>query len=97
LLILLLIFREGLVEAKLRQLVMKLEATEHLVIAHPFIKGFRKIHRCRNDEEATAAAHGNPLPVHDDTANENGDAENIREVYTTTFYIGLCVESRPGK
>ncbi|KAI9592959.1 Poly(A) polymerase central domain-containing protein [Syncephalis fuscata] len=65
---------EGLVEARVRHLVMKLELVDHLAIAHPFIKGF---------------------PTQDGENEANTDSSTIREVYTTTFYIGLCVESRP--
>lgn len=89
--------REGLVEARLRHLVMKLEVVEHLVLAHPFIKGYRKVHKCANDEEAYAVANGLSIPPKEKAEDASTEATNVREVYTTTFYIGLCVESRPGK
>jgi poly(A) polymerase len=77
---------------------MKLETVEHLVLAHPFIKGFRKVYKDLNDEEAYAVANGNPIPPREKTeTSSTTEATNLRDVYTTTFYIGLCVESRSNK
>lgn len=48
----------GMVESRLRQLVMKLELVENLSLAHPFIKGFDKVTQCYSEQEAIDAAHG---------------------------------------
>ncbi|KAI9269736.1 Poly(A) polymerase central domain-containing protein [Helicostylum pulchrum] len=48
----------GLVEAKLRQLVLKLEGVDLIKIAHPYIKGIDKIHYCLSDEEVVNASKG---------------------------------------
>ncbi|KAJ3087864.1 polynucleotide adenylyltransferase [Physocladia obscura] len=54
----------GLVESKVRQLVMKLETSEAIMIAHPFIKSFDKITHCRTLEEGVDAAIGiYPKPI----------------------------------
>lgn len=52
------IIRSGLVESKLRQLVLKLELVEMLVLAHPYVKGIDKVHYCLNDQERQDAARG---------------------------------------
>lgn len=48
----------GLVEAKLRQLVLKLELLELINLAHPYIKGIDKIHYCLTSEEVVNASKG---------------------------------------
>ncbi|CEP15749.1 hypothetical protein [Parasitella parasitica] len=51
----------GLVEAKLRQLVLKLEFVEMINIAHPYVKGIDKIHYCLTPEEAVSVTKGGDL------------------------------------
>ncbi|KAL1921740.1 uncharacterized protein VTP21DRAFT_10382 [Calcarisporiella thermophila] len=93
----------GFVESRIRQLVMKLEIAEGVLLAHPYVTCFDKIHYCANDEEATAAASGETVPGTKNMpkSKEEGkeDAERIekeggRIVYTSTFYIGLCIEPK---
>jgi poly(A) polymerase len=48
----------GLVESRLRQLIMKLELVEMLEVAHPFIKTFERVQECKSEEEKVAAQHG---------------------------------------
>ncbi|KAK9768131.1 polynucleotide adenylyltransferase [Basidiobolus ranarum] len=87
----------GAVESKIRQLVMKLENLDSIVLAHPFIKGFEKTFRCRTDGDKHDVAHGvfsAGVEVSEANKNEEID-ENTRTLYTSTFYIGLCVEPRP--
>ena len=50
--------RSGLVESRLRQLVMMLETIDHLQVAHPYIKGIEKVTKCFSDKEGVDAAHG---------------------------------------
>ncbi|KAJ3215449.1 polynucleotide adenylyltransferase [Dinochytrium kinnereticum] len=83
----------GLVESRLRQLVMKLENVENLQVAHPFIKSFERKCQCRTEKEGIDAAHGvypkeEPHAETGETAAENGV---IKTVYTSTFYIGLQI------
>lgn len=49
----------GLVESKVRHLVVKLESHESIAIAHPFNKGFERTHRCTTDAQAVDAKSGN--------------------------------------
>lgn len=48
----------GLVESRLRQLVMRLELVENLEIAHPFIKSFSKVVLCKTEADKRNATHG---------------------------------------
>ncbi len=81
----------GLVESKVRLLVSQLETQGSIEIAHPFNKGFDRVHHCGNEDEVEAVSNGElqfqakntktePTdltkdPKHDAAAN--GDAENI--------------------
>jgi poly(A) polymerase len=88
--------RSGTVESKLRQLVMKLEYVESLVIAHPFIKGFDQEVYCLTDEEVRAVAEGEISAAVLKRKKEDCEGKEGRVVYTTTFYIGLAIEPKPG-
>ncbi|KAI3644879.1 hypothetical protein MP228_011043 [Amoeboaphelidium protococcarum] len=48
----------SLVESRLRHLVLKLEVTEGVSIAHPFVKGFEKSIQFRTNKEAMEAGRG---------------------------------------
>jgi poly(A) polymerase len=48
----------GLVESKIRWLVGGLEGHDSIALAHPFNKGFERIHRCKDDAEVEAAKNG---------------------------------------
>ncbi|KAH7887389.1 poly-A polymerase [Phlebopus sp. FC_14] len=86
----------GTVESRIRQLVMKLEYVDSLILAHPFIKGFEQVSHCISEEEMRAVAQGQ---ITDAVAKRTkADIEGIEEgstVYSTTFYIGLLVEPKP--
>ena len=41
----------GLVESKVRLLVVSLEENEAIALAHPFNKGFERVHRCKADAD----------------------------------------------
>jgi len=88
----------GLVESRLRQLVMKLELVDNLVLAHPFIDGFSRSTICLTDEEGLNAAHGIfPKREKEFTEEEQKkllENNEARIVYTTIFYIGLQIEPR---
>jgi poly(A) polymerase len=90
----------GLVESRLRQLIMKLELAENLEIAHPFIKGFERVTLCRTEEEKKNAQNGKlpeDMPSSEDNkdlkAVENGTTEPVK-VWTTIFYVGLAATPR---
>ncbi|GAB5592210.1 polynucleotide adenylyltransferase [Umbelopsis nana] len=48
----------GMVESRLRQLVLKLELVDMLVLAHPYVKPIDRVHYCKTDQEALDAAYG---------------------------------------
>lgn len=50
-----------MVESKLRLLVMNLEKLDTIALAHPFNKGFDKVHYCHTEAEAEAIAKGGCL------------------------------------
>jgi poly(A) polymerase len=50
--------RQGFVESKIRQLLMRIEMVDGIVLAHPFNTSFDKIHYCTTDEEAAQVATG---------------------------------------
>jgi len=50
----------GLVESKVRRLVTGIETSQAGVeLAHPFNKGFDRVHRCHNEEEIDMVLQGN--------------------------------------
>jgi poly(A) polymerase len=86
----------GLVESRIRQLVLKLELDESLRLVHPYIKGIEQVHYCQDDDEAWDAAHGNYLNDRTFNVNEHDrmtqqEKKRYRPLYTTTFYIGLII------
>lgn len=48
----------GFVESKVRILVGKLEEHDSIALAHPFNKGFARVHRCRTEEEVEKVKGG---------------------------------------
>lgn len=51
----------GLVESKVRLLVTSLENVDSVELAHPFIKGFDRVHRCHTEDEVEKITHGDLL------------------------------------
>src|SRR5579862_3907589 len=50
--------RQGFVESKIRQLLMRVEMVDGIILAHPFNDSFDKIHYCTTDDEAAQVATG---------------------------------------
>ncbi|POY71982.1 putative Polynucleotide adenylyltransferase [Rhodotorula taiwanensis] len=85
----------GTVESRIRQLVMKLEYVDTLLLAHPFVKSFDRTNYCLNEEEQRAVSIGEvPVEVEKRTEKDLKEGEG-GTVFTTTFYIGLQIERRP--
>ncbi|KAG1735694.1 poly-A polymerase [Suillus paluster] len=86
----------GTVESRIRQLVMKLEYVDSLILAHPFIKGFDQVSHCITEEEVRQVAQGQ---ISDAIAKRTkADIEGVdgsSTVHSTTFYIGLLIEPKP--
>lgn len=90
----------GLVESKLRLLVGALDKKPSIEIAHPFPKGFERVHFCKSDKDIESVKNGSTQyqaeeakiestdQTNDSTCSgvQNGDACTV---YTTTYYIGL--------
>ncbi|EDR12242.1 uncharacterized protein LACBIDRAFT_311442 [Laccaria bicolor S238N-H82] len=86
----------GTVESRIRQLVMKLEYVDSLILAHPFIRGFEQVSYCLSEDEVRAVAEGE---ISDSVAGRKKEdiegKEGAGPVYSTTFYIGLAIEPKP--
>lgn len=92
------LYRSGTVESRVRQLVMKLELVEALQLVHPFIKGFDQLHHVIGEAELTAVTAGEiSETVTKRTAQDIEDVEGGKAIHSTTFFIGLQVEPKPGK
>ena len=88
----------GLVQSKVRRLVTGIELSEAGVeVAHPFNKGFDRVHRCSNEEEANIALQGSLQfqVAESDVETTNGsesnksNSDNSIIIYTTTYYVGI--------
>lgn len=66
----------GLVESKVRLLVGDLGHNELISVAHPFNKGFERVHRCYNEEEYQAVARGDLTYRAKDIKTETTEATN---------------------
>lgn len=96
----------GLVESKIRQLVMRLEVPDSkIVIAHPYVKTFSKVNFCADEEEAQRVAMGDSVAVktveadlkqvvkHDGVLPDATDTDATAiQVLTTTFYVGVEID-----
>lgn len=77
---------------------MKLEYVDSLILAHPFVKGFDQVSYCVSEEELLAVAQGEMSDVIASRKKEDMEGkEGVSPVYSTTFYIGLQIEDKPGK
>ncbi|CEG69896.1 hypothetical protein RMATCC62417_05888 [Rhizopus microsporus] len=80
----------GLVEARIRQFVIKLEAVPPILLVHPFVDGFSENHICNNASDVSAMSLGRKPD------NKNNDTVSGKMIYSKTFYIGLYIR-RAGK
>ena len=77
---------------------MKLEFVDSLQLAHPFVKGFDHTFYIIGEAELNAVSAGDVSEtVMKRSAKDIEDAESGRTIYSTTFYIGLQVEPKPGE
>ena len=49
---------KGLVQSKIRRLVINLESHPSIALARPFTKGFERIHRCHSEADADKVKNG---------------------------------------
>ncbi|KAI9810073.1 MAG: polynucleotide adenylyltransferase [Pycnora praestabilis] len=66
----------GLVESKVRLLVADLENVDTIDLAHPFNKGFDRVHLCHNEEEVEKVLHGDLEYQMKDIKTETTDSTN---------------------
>lgn len=66
----------GLVESKVRLLVSQLETQGSIEIAHPFNKGFDRVHHCKNEDEVEAVSNGELQYQAKDIKTETTDLSN---------------------
>jgi len=66
----------GMIESKVRHLVTNLEQDVHIEIAHPFNKGFERVHHIRNEEERDAVLNGSMKYQASDVKTETTDMIN---------------------
>ncbi|ODQ77243.1 hypothetical protein BABINDRAFT_10388 [Babjeviella inositovora NRRL Y-12698] len=92
----------GFVEAKLRLLVQKLEMTEGIELAHPYVKEFNNSYKCLGDSQANqlCETHGTLqgeefaklIPeIKTDLALSNERTNADHEVHLMKLYVGLSI------
>lgn len=92
----------GAVESKVRLLVGGLENHDSIALAHPYNKGFDRVHRCKTEAEIDLAKGGSLQFQIPETTEVSDPAELVKRggvevdadaehtiVYTSTHYIGL--------
>ncbi|GAA5832256.1 hypothetical protein JCM11251_004297 [Rhodosporidiobolus azoricus] len=85
----------GTVESRIRQLVMKLEYVDSLVLAHPFVKSFDRTNYCHDEAEQRSVSIGEVPPGMDERTEKDLLPGQGGTVWTTTFYIGMQIERKP--
>ncbi|ODQ61269.1 hypothetical protein WICANDRAFT_28713 [Wickerhamomyces anomalus NRRL Y-366-8] len=91
----------GLVEAKLRLLVQKLEIFQGINLAHPYVKAFEKTYLYETEDEAKEIelnfgnySHESNLGKFKEITEENKDEEikeGFKKLHLTALYIGLDI------
>ncbi|CCE64176.1 hypothetical protein TPHA_0G03360 [Tetrapisispora phaffii CBS 4417] len=91
----------GLVESKVRLLILKLEALPGITLTHPYVKPFETSYAYSNDEDAKMIINNYGTHKTEENLNnftkitdENKSAENIKEskqLHMMTMYIGVAV------
>ncbi|PVU93805.1 hypothetical protein BB561_003024 [Smittium simulii] len=99
----------GLIESRLRHLVMKLENIEHVVLAHPHIDNFDQAYTCKNADIALQIANGNmpnaqlsndpimvsSLPYSSNQSLPDDHESTLYKLYSTVFFVGLLISKKP--
>ncbi|PVU91272.1 hypothetical protein BB560_000259 [Smittium megazygosporum] len=99
----------GLVESRLRHLVMKLENIEHIVLCHPSIDSIDQVYECKSKEIASQISEGQmpniprstspisvqSLPYSQNSSTKGESSEPTVELNSTVFFIGLMIAKKP--
>jgi len=82
----------GLVQSKVRLLVAGIdEGQTGIEVARPYIEGFERYHRCKNEDQVAEVTKGSlDFMITASEMPEPGTTEDFI-IYTTTFYIGLVL------
>jgi poly(A) polymerase len=86
----------GTVESRIRQLVMKLEFVDTLDLAHPYVKSFDRTNYCIDEAEQRSVSIGEVPPEVEKRTEADLVPGQGGTVWTTTFYIGMQIERKPG-
>jgi poly(A) polymerase len=103
----------GLVQSKVRRLVQGIEMSDTGVkLAHPFNKGFERVHQCTKPEEVDMIFQGDlrfqkseedltktediALATNGESDGSSSESPPPTTIWTTTFYIGLELGSDRG-
>ncbi|KAF8311151.1 Poly(A) polymerase [Clavulina sp. PMI_390] len=85
----------GKVESQVRQLVLKLEFVEGLMLAHPYVKGIEHKVFCKSEEELDLVTRGTFTPaILQQTEEDIQDVPGARIAYTSTYYVGLGIRPK---
>jgi poly(A) polymerase len=85
----------GLVESKVRLLVVALEAYSSIALAHPFNKGFERVHKCYNDEDIEKAKGGSLEYQVKEEPTATSDAANDTSVGPVAKDADINGEQKP--
>lgn len=89
--------RSGVVESRIRQLVLKLEFVDQLELVHPLVGRFDQKYYCLDDAEIRAVAQGDVSPMIEKRKEDDMEkTPSMSKVYTTTFYIGIKAAEKKG-
>lgn len=88
----------GMVESKVRILVMKLEdQTELIELARPFTKGYERVHHCKNDKEVEEVKKGSVNYQAAGTKAEEADEKDPKRAAAVEDGVALAeaAEAKP--
>ncbi|KAI7868599.1 Poly(A) polymerase central domain-containing protein [Spinellus fusiger] len=86
----------GLVESRLRHLLVRLDTTDGVALAHPFVHGFDDTYSYKTHEDMTDILTGNGRTenlIHRDSSQQWQSESGV--IYTKTFYVGLYFKVNP--
>jgi poly(A) polymerase Pap1 len=86
-----------MVESRIRHLVLDLENTDNIIIAHPSTTTINNSFICLTDEEQAGASQGELSMDAMQRKDEDFKDRDHKRVYTKNFFIGLEIEKKPSE
>lgn len=86
-----------MVESRIRHLVLDLENTDNILIAHPSTITINNSFICLTEEEQAGASQGELSMDAMQRKDEDFKDKEPKRVYTKNFFIGLEIEKKPSK